>query len=124
MELRRPSLLGECSAEFIGTYILVLLGDTAVAVAVFTGGYDLAGVAMIVGCGCRVGRLRSGRRIGRAPESCRERCSCGMAEVSRTKIVSLYFLSGSRRLRRGAHDLSVLARNVGADRDPLRRPCG
>ncbi len=55
MELRRPSLLGECSAEFIGTYILVLLGDTAVAVAVFTGGYDLAGVAMMWGVGVALG---------------------------------------------------------------------
>ncbi len=55
MELRRPSLLGECSAEFIGTYILVLLGDTAVTVAVFAGGYDLAGVAMMWGVGVALG---------------------------------------------------------------------
>ena len=55
MELRRPSLLGQCSAEFIGTYVLVLVGDTAVAVAVFTGGYDLAGVAMMWGVGVALG---------------------------------------------------------------------
>ena len=55
MELDRPSLLGQCSAEFIGTFVLVLLGDTAVAVAVFTGGYDLAGVALMWGVGVALG---------------------------------------------------------------------
>ena len=55
MEPDRPSLLGQCSAEFIGTFVLVLLGDTAVAVAVFTGGYDLAGVALMWGVGVALG---------------------------------------------------------------------
>ncbi len=44
-----PSLGKQCLAEFIGTFLLVLIGDGAVAVAVFIGAYDLTGVALIWG---------------------------------------------------------------------------
>jgi glycerol uptake facilitator protein len=43
------SLGRECLAEFFGTLLLVLIGDGAVAVAVFTGAYDLTGVALMWG---------------------------------------------------------------------------
>jgi glycerol uptake facilitator protein len=45
----RGSLLGECLAEFVGTFVLILIGDGAVAVAVFTNAYDLTGVALMWG---------------------------------------------------------------------------
>ena len=45
------SLFGECLAEFVGTFILILVGDGAVAVAVFTNAYDLTGVALMWGFG-------------------------------------------------------------------------
>lgn len=43
------SLGRQCLAEMFGTFLLVLVGDAAVAVAVFTGAYDLTGVALIWG---------------------------------------------------------------------------
>ena len=39
-----PSLIGQCLAEFIGTFIVILVGDGAVAVAVLTSGIDGWGV--------------------------------------------------------------------------------
>ena len=51
MQQNPPSLISQCMAEFIGTFILVFLGDTAIAVAVFAGAYDLAGVALMWGMG-------------------------------------------------------------------------
>ncbi len=42
-------LLGECIAEFWGTLLLILIGDGAVAVSVFTGALDLTGVALLWG---------------------------------------------------------------------------
>jgi glycerol uptake facilitator len=45
------SLMGECLAEFVGTFVLILIGDGAVAVAVFTNAYDLTGVALMWGVG-------------------------------------------------------------------------
>jgi glycerol uptake facilitator protein len=45
------SLMGECLAEFVGTFVLILIGDGAVAVAVFTSAYDLTGVALMWGVG-------------------------------------------------------------------------
>ena len=45
------SLVGECLAEFVGTFILILVGDGAVAVAVFTNAYDLTGIALMWGFG-------------------------------------------------------------------------
>ena len=49
MKTLRGSLLGECLAEFVGTFVLILIGDGAVAVAVFTNAYDLTGVAVMWG---------------------------------------------------------------------------
>jgi len=46
-----PGLLAQCLAEFIGTFIVILVGDGAVAVAVMTGGLDGWGVAMMWGLG-------------------------------------------------------------------------
>ncbi len=51
MSILRSSLTGECLAEFVGTFVLILVGDGAVAVAVFTGAYDLTGVALLWGLG-------------------------------------------------------------------------
>jgi glycerol uptake facilitator len=42
-------LLGECSAEFWGTLVLILVGDGTTAVAVFTGALNLTGVALVWG---------------------------------------------------------------------------
>jgi glycerol uptake facilitator protein len=49
MTEKKTSLAGECAAELIGTYILILVGDGAVAVDVFTGALGLWGVSMIWG---------------------------------------------------------------------------
>lgn len=51
MTTYKSTLFGECSAEFLGTFLLVLVGDGAGAVAVFTGAYDLTGVALVWGVG-------------------------------------------------------------------------
>ena len=51
MKRLQGSLMGECLAEFVGTFVLVLIGDGAVAVAVFTNAYDLTGVALMWGVG-------------------------------------------------------------------------
>jgi glycerol uptake facilitator protein len=42
-------LAGQCLAEFVGTFILILVGDGAVAVAVMTGAIDGWGVAVLWG---------------------------------------------------------------------------
>ncbi|HLG13311.1 MAG TPA: MIP/aquaporin family protein [Blastocatellia bacterium] len=44
-----PALIGACSAEFIGTFIVILVGDGAVASAVLTGAIDGWGVAVMWG---------------------------------------------------------------------------
>jgi len=44
-----PNLARQCLAEYLGTLILILIGDGAVAVAVFTGALDLWGVVAIWG---------------------------------------------------------------------------
>ena len=51
MKKLQGSLMGECLAEFVGTFVLILIGDGAVAVAVFTNAYDLTGVALMWGIG-------------------------------------------------------------------------
>src|SRR5438128_4416268 len=43
------SLPGACLAEFVGTYILILVGDGAVAAAVLAGSIDGWGVAVLWG---------------------------------------------------------------------------
>ncbi len=45
----QASLARQCLAELLGTFLLILVGDGAVAVAVFTGAYDLWGVSMLWG---------------------------------------------------------------------------
>jgi glycerol uptake facilitator protein len=45
----------QCRAEFLGTFILILVGDGAVAVDVFTGSLGLWGVAMLWGLGVTLG---------------------------------------------------------------------
>ncbi|HSE98387.1 MAG TPA: aquaporin [Blastocatellia bacterium] len=45
------SLPAQCIAEYLGTFIILLLGDGAVAVAVLSGGIDNWGVAVVWGLG-------------------------------------------------------------------------
>jgi glycerol uptake facilitator len=47
--ITQTSLLGACIAETIGTFIVILIGDGAVAVAVLTGALDGWGVAVMWG---------------------------------------------------------------------------
>ena len=49
VDVSRTASLREYFAEFVGTYLLILIGDGAVAVAVFTGALDLTGVALLWG---------------------------------------------------------------------------
>jgi glycerol uptake facilitator protein len=44
-----PSLIGQCLAEFVGTFIVILVGDGAVAAAVLTSNVDGWGVAVLWG---------------------------------------------------------------------------
>ena len=44
-----PGLVGQCLAEFIGTFIVILVGDGAIAAAVFTGALDGWAVAVMWG---------------------------------------------------------------------------
>src|SRR5215813_993758 len=46
-----PALPAQCVAEFLGTFIVILVGDGAVATAVMTGSLDGWGVAMMWGIG-------------------------------------------------------------------------
>jgi glycerol uptake facilitator protein len=45
----RKQIAGECLAEALGTFVLVLVGDGIVAAAVFLGAYDPVGVACVWG---------------------------------------------------------------------------
>jgi len=45
----RKQIVGECLAEVLGTFVLVLVGDGIVAAAVFLGTYDPMGVAGVWG---------------------------------------------------------------------------
>ena len=47
----KTGLGAECRAEFLGTFILILVGDGGVAVDVFTGSLGLWGVSMLWGLG-------------------------------------------------------------------------
>ena len=49
MAQNSPSWLGHAVAEFIGTFLLVFIGDMAIAAAVLGGAYDLTGVALMWG---------------------------------------------------------------------------
>src|SRR6185503_16566409 len=48
-EVYTASLAGQCLAEFVGTFIVILIGDGAVAAAVMTNQLDGWGVAMMWG---------------------------------------------------------------------------
>lgn len=58
------SLPGACLAEFIGTFIVILVGDGAVAVAVFTGAIDGWGVAVMWGLAVTFGIYVAGAVSG------------------------------------------------------------
>lgn len=45
--MRNNSMIQELTAEFFGTFILILIGDGAVAVSVWTGAYDLWAVSLM-----------------------------------------------------------------------------
>jgi glycerol uptake facilitator protein len=64
MAKNSASLLGMCLGEFLGTFLLVFLGNMAVAVAVFAGGYDLTGVALMWGMGVMLGVYIAGAASG------------------------------------------------------------
>jgi glycerol uptake facilitator protein len=49
MDNATPSFSKQLLAEFLGTFILILIGDGSVAVAVFTDAYNLAGVSLFWG---------------------------------------------------------------------------
>src|SRR5512140_1089989 len=49
MPIAEPTLPRQCLAEFLGTCLLILIGDGAVAVDVFTGALGLWGVACMWG---------------------------------------------------------------------------
>ncbi|SRR5579871_2049531 len=49
MDNATPSFAKQLLAEFIGTFIIIFIGDGSVAVAVFTDAYNLAGVSMFWG---------------------------------------------------------------------------
>jgi len=49
VNLYTPTLAGQCLAEFVGTFIVILIGDGAVAAAVMTNQLDGWGVAMMWG---------------------------------------------------------------------------
>ena len=51
----KSRLGAECRAEFLGTFILILVGDGGVAVDVFTGSLGLWGVSMLWGLGVTLG---------------------------------------------------------------------
>ena len=59
-----PSLMGQCFAEFIGTFIVILLGDGAVAVAVLTGALDGWAVAVMWGLAVTFGIYVAGAVSG------------------------------------------------------------
>ncbi len=49
MSTLRSQLVGECLAEVVGTFALILVGDGVVAAAVLIGAYDPVGVAWVWG---------------------------------------------------------------------------
>lgn len=46
-DARQPTLMAECLSEVVGTFILMLFGNGAVAVSVLTGSYDLWAVSLM-----------------------------------------------------------------------------
>jgi glycerol uptake facilitator protein len=49
VDLLRNQLIGECLAEVLGTFVLILVGDGIVAASVFLGTYDPMGVGLVWG---------------------------------------------------------------------------
>jgi glycerol uptake facilitator len=58
------SLIGQCLAEYIGTFIVILVGDGAVAAAVLTGAIDSWGVAVMWGLAVTFGIYVAGPTSG------------------------------------------------------------
>lgn len=55
MRTLQSQFIGECLAEFVGTFALIIIGDGMVAAAVLIGGYDSVGVAWVWGLAVMVG---------------------------------------------------------------------
>lgn len=68
--MKQNTLLAEMAAEFVGTFLLILIGCGAVAVSVWTGSYDLWAVALMwflgVGLGVYAAAAISGGHINPA----------------------------------------------------------
>ena len=59
MSSYRSSLVGESVAEFVGTFIMIFAGNSAVAAAVFLNAHNPTGVAILWGV-CVAAKLRPG----------------------------------------------------------------
>ncbi|MGF1504770.1 MAG: MIP/aquaporin family protein [Anaerolineae bacterium] len=62
--MHRNTISAQFMAEAVGTFILILFGNGAIAVSVWTGAYDLWGVALMWGLGVALGVYASGSVSG------------------------------------------------------------
>ena len=124
MELARRSLVGQCLAEMVGTYILVLFGDTAVAVAVFTGSYDLTGVALMWGLGVALGVYVAAGISGAHLNPAVSIALAVWRKFPARKLPAFILSQVAGGFAAALTILSVLARHVAAYRGPPGRQCG